>query len=430
MKYLLLSLLLAACVTQPASNPSMHTSSSSSAVLADAPCPTAPAATLNATLWMQTSAEHDALLTEIYGMARRQLDEAVATPAWTALDTPTDGPARPPAVILDLDETAIDTSASTARLVKKGATYTEAEWNTFALAGNSRALAPALDFLRYASSRGVAIFYITNRIAAHEPALHRNLAALGFPLADQGGDDPILTRGERPDWNSGDKSSRRAFVGQHYRVIMLFGDDLNDFAPAAGKTLAERNEIVRSHTAWWGSRWFALPNPMYGSWERALTGDAKGGCAQLQRKLDALRTDETYVPGDRAAVPDGHEPLRAREEMARALAAAIANLPAFHTLVAGPTLDPEAGDAAASIRTIVPIGQLPQSETESLPSGYARLDRLEVHNDTAHVVLWYGPVPKAQNGVLQLNCGTGNLLELHRGAGGVWNVTSRGLTVC
>jgi 5'-nucleotidase (lipoprotein e(P4) family) len=428
-------LLLASCATAPATDPSLHVPStaSPSAGKADSsePCPAASAATLNATLWVQTSAEHDALTMEIYGMARRQIDEAIANPTWSALDGPAPDPAKPPAIILDLDETAIDTSASAARLLKKGTTFSEEDWNTFALAGNARAIAPALDFLRYASSRGVAIFYITNRLAAQEPALRRNLAGLGFPVDDRDG-DTVLTRRDRPEWSSSDKSPRRAFVGERYRVVMLFGDDLNDFAPAAGKPLAERNEIVRGHADWWGRRWFALPNPVYGSWERAVTGDAKTDCDQLRRKMDLLRTDETYVPGGTAPPMSSSAGSGARSDLSAAIAAAIAAAPKFEVLVAGARLDGASRDAAATIQKVIPLSEVPETNAVTLPAGYARLDRVEVTGDTATVALWYGPVPKpsAKKSEVVMNCGTGYTFQLRRDRNSGWTVVNRGVTMC
>lgn len=436
MRLTVLALLLLSCATPPTSTPVTPTSSPAPSAAASArPCPSAAVATLNAALWMQTSAEHDAVLAGIYAGARQHLDAAIADRRWTALDLADEAlVGKPPAVILDLDETAIDTSASTARLIKKGVSFSEAEWSAFALAGNSRALAPALEFLRDASSRGVAIFYITNRSADQEPALRSNLAALGFPLSGQ--TDVILTRGERPEWSSGDKSPRREFVARHYRVMMLFGDDLNDFSLAAGKSLAERNEIVRSHASWWGTRWFALPNPMYGSWERAVTGDATGDCAQFQRKLDALRTDETYVPSGGSAAGIVALPLVSSErtsasaDLENTLATALRELPAFDVLVAGKQLDSVAREAAAAVRRTIALDAVPQTASASLPAGYARLDRLDVQGDTAHVTIWYGTVPKVSKGTLSLDCGTGHSLELRRSANGTWQVTSRGVSQC
>ena len=280
-KFLLLAVSLTACATQPApSSP-------------PAPCPAAPVAALNATLWMQTSPEYQAITRETYRVARAQLDLALADPGWSALPDVTADASRPPAIILDLDETAIDTSAFQARQILSQSGYSTEAWQQFSMLANSRPIAAAGDFLRYASSRGVHIFYITNRLVSEEPALRRNLSALGFPIDDS--IDTVLSRNERTEWTP-DKSSRRSFVGSNYRVLLLFGDDLNDFVPAAGKSINERNDLLHRFDDQWGWRWFMLPNPMYGSWERAVTAGATGDCAQFQKKLDTLRTDEVYRP--------------------------------------------------------------------------------------------------------------------------------------
>jgi acid phosphatase len=98
-----------------------------------------------------------------------------------------------------------------------------------------------------------------------------------------------LTRGERPDWNS-DKESRRRLIAQNYRVIMLVGDDLSDFiSEYRTPPLTRISEAAKyGH---WGSKWFMLPNPMYGSWETSLYDfDAKLNAAEVsQRKLGHLR---------------------------------------------------------------------------------------------------------------------------------------------
>ena len=55
-----------------------------------------------------------------------------------------------------------------------------------------------------------------------------------------------------------------------HRVLMLVGDDLNDFVDVDGLTVAERNAVAERYRGYWGERWRMLPNPTYGSWERAL----------------------------------------------------------------------------------------------------------------------------------------------------------------
>jgi acid phosphatase len=148
----------------------------------------------------------------------------------------------------------------------------------------SNAIAGAKDFLLDAQKKGVAIFYVTNRVADLEQPLRATLTRLGFPLSE----DNLLMRGQRPEWQPSDKSPRRAFIASKYRVIMLFGDDLNDFAYASGKSRAERDAIVAAHANDWGRKWFVLPNPVYGSWERAAA-TGKTPCEELHNKIEALR---------------------------------------------------------------------------------------------------------------------------------------------
>ncbi len=262
---LILALLSAACATQQ-------------------PC-TMARPSLNATLWMQTSAEYQAVTREVYSTALRTLDEAAADKSWTAAtEQKSVDPSMPPAIILDLDETILDTSGHQVKLIRSGETYSEPGWHEWAMNDKSRAIEAAHDFLLEVQKRGVAIFYITNRLKSEEEPLRASLARLGFPLAA----DNLITKGARPDWDSSDKSARRAWVASKYRVIMLFGDDLNDFANAKGKTLEQRDAIVREHANDWGRKWFALPNPVYGSWEQTLLNGAKG-CDQIKRKMEMLK---------------------------------------------------------------------------------------------------------------------------------------------
>jgi acid phosphatase len=116
----------------------------------------------------------------------------------------------------------------------------------------------------------VTVFYVTNRDAPHEAATRRNLEAAGMPLEPDV--DTVLLRGEREEWAS-DKSSRRREVAERYRVVLLVGDDFNDFV-AANLPLAERDLLVERYRDRWGERWIVLPNPTYGSWERTLYSGA------------------------------------------------------------------------------------------------------------------------------------------------------------
>lgn len=238
-------------------------------------------------LWTQSSAEHDAAILGIFANGRRALDAALADPAWigAAEETASD-PSQPPAVILDLDETVIDNAASELRFMRLGKTYDRALWKQWVAEAAALEVPGAKEFLLYAKSRGVMLFYISNRDADERPGTKLTLEKLGFPLTSD--PEAILLRGDRPEWKS-DKSSRRAHVAASYRVLLVFGDDLNDFADARDKSIAERDALVAERKEWWGTRWFMIPNPMYGSWEKIVAGTTGTPCEQIQRKMDALK---------------------------------------------------------------------------------------------------------------------------------------------
>jgi 5'-nucleotidase (lipoprotein e(P4) family) len=275
-------LVLTACTAVPTAPAPQPTPAPAPAVIAHE--------NIDATLWMQTAAEYRAVTREIYGWATRLLEQAKTDPSWTAATEQSgDFSKKPPAIILDLDETVLDTSAYQVGLIQSGAPHTEERWDAYAQRAVALAIPPALDFVRYASQHGVEVFYITNRVAAEKAATRRNLEELGFPFDPAR--DTLITRGERPEWDSSDKTARRRFVADSYRVLFLFGDDLNDFIPAAGKSIEERAALVAKYDSNWGTKWFALPNPTYGSWERAVVGNRRGLTheEELKAKREMLR---------------------------------------------------------------------------------------------------------------------------------------------
>lgn len=244
---------------------------------------------INAVAWMQHAAEYEAVTVQAYNTASRLLPIALEDTSWTALPDQKDSGRLQPAVIVDVDETVLDNSPFQARLVANDTVFVRPLWNAWV---EERAAAPvpgALDFLTRAAAAGVTVFYVTNRSHELDDATTENLREAGFPVS--GDRDVVLTRGERPEW-TGDKSLRREFVAEDYRVIMLVGDDLNDFVAADDGSAEERAEMVRQHGSYWGERWVILPNPSYGSWERVITRSAGAYTRfdQVQAKRKALRT--------------------------------------------------------------------------------------------------------------------------------------------
>ncbi len=250
---------------------------------------------LSATVWVQTSVEYRACALQAWRSAQLSLERALKDKRWTAaLEQSGDARRLPPAVIVDIDETVLDNSPGQARFLLEGVgRYSQKQWEEWTSEARAEPVPGAVEFLKAAAARGVTVFYISNRGQQEAEATRRNLLEKGFPFREQAaGDlgDVLLLRGERPEWTSG-KSSRRAAVAAHYRVLLMCGDDLNDFFPARLKP-EERAGKARAYDAWWGERWIILPNPMYGSWEDALYGfDRTLRPVEVQqRKLKALRT--------------------------------------------------------------------------------------------------------------------------------------------
>ena len=234
------------------------------------PAAAAPATIVlpDSVVWFRTSVEYRATALQAYRLAALMLDRALGDRTWTAaLEQTGDFAMKPPAVILDVDETVLDNSESEERSIRAGAVYSEALWAEWCNERKATPIPGALEFTRTAAAKGVTVIYVTNRDRALEQATRGNLAKYGFPLDPRR--DAVLTRAERPEWTSSDKSSRRALVAQDFRILLLIGDDFGDFVAGARGTLAARRALDDANAAMWGVKWIALPNPLYGSWKTA-----------------------------------------------------------------------------------------------------------------------------------------------------------------
>jgi 5'-nucleotidase (lipoprotein e(P4) family) len=274
---LTLPLLVAVLVSGCASGGSSHP--------AKCPCPRDTHEQLQGTLWMQTAAEYRVLAEATYRAAGRSIRDALANPAWTAATEQTADPSRlPPAVILDLDETVFDNSRFQGEQVLRREPFMRPLWAEWVRLEKAALVPGAKEFLKDVRDQGIAVFFVTNRTLEDEPSTLKNLAALGI----QSTAEEILSSKEN-GWSS-DKTARRQHLAQSYRILLLIGDDLGDFI-SAKLAPEKRIEAAERHSDWWGTRWFLLPNPMYGSWDRALYDDDStlSDAEVLRRKLKRVQ---------------------------------------------------------------------------------------------------------------------------------------------
>ncbi len=231
---------------------------------------------LNSTLWMQTAAEYGAITTQTYRAAGLALSAALADPHWTAAYEQTnDFRSLPPAVILDLDETVLDNSPAQVKLIRAGQSFTEEHFTAWVKEARATAIPGAVEFLHAAVLKGVAPHYVTNRFcnpSDPDDPTARNLQSLRIPFSP----DRLLCR-----TTTSNKTDRRRAVAEKYRILLLLGDDFNDFT-AVPDSVDERAKLRAFYEPMWGNKWFALPNPVYGSWERSVG-------FTLEKKMNALR---------------------------------------------------------------------------------------------------------------------------------------------
>ena len=212
-----------------------------------------------ATLWQQSSGERRALSYQAFTLAHTMLDRDLRMNRSLR---------KPRAVIVDLDETILDNSRAEGWLLQNRVNYNQKNWTEWINRVEATAVPGSVEFLRYAASRGVRVFYITNRNDIQKAATAANLKKLGFPSVN---DQTLLVQ---TDPKNSSKEPRRQEVGAKYRVVLLMGDDLNDFAKVFedSKTVESRAAAADRLRNEFGQRFIVLPNPMYGNWESAING--------------------------------------------------------------------------------------------------------------------------------------------------------------
>ncbi|MDA9561709.1 hypothetical protein N9D41_01125 [Gammaproteobacteria bacterium] len=242
-----------------------------------------------AVLYAQSSAEYEANNLQTFAGAKLALEKALVNKNWTAaIEQKEDFSEKPPAVILDIDETVLNNIPFQARAIIKGESYPNG-WVEWMLEEASTSVAGVSEFLKYADSKGIKIFYVTNRIAIAEEATRNNLKKLGLPFDT---DRDVLLMKNENGWTS-DKVSRRELIAQDYRILLLIGDQLGDFISLDEATagMDSRKEIAAKYEEMWGKKWFMITNPIYGRWEASIYNNEYPDTESelMQMRLKALK---------------------------------------------------------------------------------------------------------------------------------------------
>ncbi|MFN2502563.1 MAG: 5'-nucleotidase, lipoprotein e(P4) family [Pyrinomonadaceae bacterium] len=216
---------------------------------------------IGAILYMQKAAEYRALAYQAFNLARWELDADLDKK--NAKKLPKAERKRPRAILVDIDETVLDNSPAQAHSIKNRSAFNLKDWYAWGDMRKAKAIPGAVDFLNYAVAKGVKIYYVSNRDEVQKQATIDNLKNVGF--RDVANDNVLLRTAE-----SG-KEPRRQMAAQKYRIVMLVGDNLDDFSNVfERKSVADRFAEVDRARNEWGKRWIVLPNAMYGTWESAI----------------------------------------------------------------------------------------------------------------------------------------------------------------
>lgn len=205
-----------------------------------------------ATLYQQIAPEVRALQYQTYNQAKFILEKLLLDNSFE----------KPLAIVVDIDETVLDNSPYQANSILNNFSYPE-NWDQWCMLAKAKPIAGAIEFLNFADSKGIAVFYISNRKDNLLEATIKNLADYNYPQVKE---ERILLRTEEAS-----KTKRRNIVEEKYEIIMLFGDNMNDFFEyTEEKSIEEKFQITDSLKNLFGVKYFVLPNAMYGDWEAAI----------------------------------------------------------------------------------------------------------------------------------------------------------------
>lgn len=211
-------------------------------------------------LYMITSAEYRACCLEIYKFAEERLAQKLRARSPGS---------KPPAVVMDLDETVFDNSGFQTVLYRDRLVYRDELWDPWEknFPQEVRLVPGAKSFIERAEAAGVAVVYISNRMTKFRDSTIQALKHTGLAVAEI--DRRLLLKD-----TTSDKDARRAAAREQFDVLLLFGDNLRDFSDefkaASGMSVDDRKRLVDAQSAHWGDDWIVLPNCSYGEWEKPI----------------------------------------------------------------------------------------------------------------------------------------------------------------
>ena len=204
-----------------------------------------------AVLYLRTAAEARAMRYQAFNNAKRIVDDDLAS-----------GKPGKRAVVVDVDETILCNAPLWAAVASSDRPYGELE-DEWRKAAQAPATAGSVEFLNHAVSKGVDVFYISNRKHKYLDVTMANLRKAGFPQINP---SHVMLRKKTRN-----KDARRARVEKTHRIVLFMGDAIEDYVgEGLDKSVAQRKELVEKIKADLGRRFVVMPNPAQGHWLHAV----------------------------------------------------------------------------------------------------------------------------------------------------------------
>ena len=199
--------------------------------------------------WSRASAEHRAIFIETYRAAGERL--------------PTLALGHPPGswgVILDADETVLDNSEYEVGRIPFGGSFDAPAWTKWVTEGRAPALPGAVAFTSRVHELGGKVVIVTNRDDAECPITRSNLDRSSIRA------DLVLCKTTMDDKNPRFDAVQNGSAAPGLPALAVLewvGDNIQDF-PHLKQSIRDGSDAAFAR---FGDSFFALPNPMYGSWQ-------------------------------------------------------------------------------------------------------------------------------------------------------------------
>lgn len=206
--------------------------------------------------WWRDSAERNAIYREVFLMAENIIRQKVESEHLKPHEW---------GVIFDVDETILDNSDWNYEHDIKGK---QIEWDDFAAKGISKKTPGSKELIDEIRKLGGYVNLVTNRKLFLQKITEKNLRGQGLYY-----DQVLYDTSDSKYWYV-DKNSRfNAIIKgvepskfESQKIVAWFGDNIQDFPNIKQSQIIKQKTNSKAYSQF-GVTYFALPNPMYGSWE-------------------------------------------------------------------------------------------------------------------------------------------------------------------